>query len=172
MKFKLIIACDQKGGIAKDGKLPWDYPEDLRYFKEVTMGGAIIMGRKTLESIGKCLPGRKTFVFTTQREAVKAKFPEAIPVASIQELELELSAEGFDTAWVCGGKEIYEMFIAKQLVEEMHISKIQAEFPCDVYMSTSEFKTQPDPNDWDIVSRNARHFVGRPSLGLTVYKRK
>ena len=62
MKISLICAMATNGVIGKNNVLPWHLPEDLRYFKATTMGHAIIMGRKTWESIGRPLPGRTSIV--------------------------------------------------------------------------------------------------------------
>ena len=68
VKFKMIVAMDLKNGIGKDNKLPWHYKEDLRYFSLMTKGqgnNAIIMGRKTHESIGKILPKRDNLILSS-----------------------------------------------------------------------------------------------------------
>ena len=60
----VIVAAAENGVIGRDNALPWHLPEDLRYFKQVTMGKPIIMGRRTFESIGRPLPGRTSIVIT------------------------------------------------------------------------------------------------------------
>jgi dihydrofolate reductase len=64
MKIALIVAVSQNNVIGRDNQLPWHLPEDLQYFKSVTMGKPILMGRKTFESIGRPLPGRVNIVIT------------------------------------------------------------------------------------------------------------
>src|SRR5271154_3909195 len=64
--FHAIAAMSENRVIGNQGKIPWHIPEDFRWFKHKTMGGTLIMGRKTFESIGKPLPGRKTVVLTRQ----------------------------------------------------------------------------------------------------------
>ena len=64
MKISIIAAMDEKRGIGKDGKLPWNIPSELKHFKEITMGHPIIMGRKTYEAIGRSLPGRTNIIIT------------------------------------------------------------------------------------------------------------
>jgi len=68
VKLSLIVALAQNHVIGIDNKLPWYLPNDLKYFKQVTMGKAIIMGRKTYESIGKPLPGRTNIIITRQSD--------------------------------------------------------------------------------------------------------
>ena len=64
--ISFIVAMDQNRVIGKDNQLPWHLPEDLKFFKRVTMGHPIAMGRKTHESIGRVLPGRENIVITRQ----------------------------------------------------------------------------------------------------------
>ncbi|MGB2532331.1 MAG: dihydrofolate reductase, partial [Porticoccaceae bacterium] len=64
MKIALIVAASQNNVIGLDNQLPWHLPEDLQYFKAVTMGKPILMGRKTYDSIGRPLPGRTNIVLT------------------------------------------------------------------------------------------------------------
>lgn len=63
--ISLIVAMDLEGGIGKDGGLPWHLSTDLQRFKQITMGHAIVMGRKTYQSIGRALPGRKNVVISS-----------------------------------------------------------------------------------------------------------
>ena len=68
MKIALVVAVSQNNVIGRDNQLPWHLPEDLQYFKSVTMGKPILMGRKTFDSIGRALPGRKNIVITRDLE--------------------------------------------------------------------------------------------------------
>ncbi|MFM8887782.1 MAG: dihydrofolate reductase, partial [Chthoniobacterales bacterium] len=87
--------------IGADGKIPWHLPEDLRWFKELTMGGTLLMGRVTYDSIGKPLPGRKTIVMS-RREGL------AIPgVQVIRDLSGLQSIEIQGEVFVVGGSEVY-----------------------------------------------------------------
>lgn len=64
MRVRAIVAVAPDMAIGKDGALPWHYPEDLKHFKAVTLGHAVVMGRKTFESIGRPLPGRLNIVLS------------------------------------------------------------------------------------------------------------
>ena len=66
MLLSLIVACDKNQVIGRNGTLPWHLPRDLQRFKDITIGKSIIMGRKTHDSIGRALPGRKNLVLTSQ----------------------------------------------------------------------------------------------------------
>ena len=71
MKYCMIVAIDKENGIGKQNSLPWHIPEDLKYFAKLTKGkgnNAVIMGRKTYESIGKPLPNRLNIIITTQKD--------------------------------------------------------------------------------------------------------
>ena len=80
--ISLIVARSRNGIIGKEGKLPWHLPEDLKFFKQTTMGRPVIMGRHTWESIGRPLPGRQNIVLT-QDPAYKAE--GATVVSSLDE---------------------------------------------------------------------------------------
>ena len=67
-KIVIVVARARNGVIGRDNALPWHLPEDLQHFKATTMGGVLIMGRKTFESIGRPLPGRRTLVLTRDPE--------------------------------------------------------------------------------------------------------
>ena len=110
-----VYACDLKGAIGKDGDLPWKQSTDLQHFKRVTLGGTIVMGRKTWESLPGKLPGRRSIVMSrSQRDDVE--------VMSYDEVRL-LSQE--QDVYIIGGGEIYRLFIDD--VKELHRTIIQTE---------------------------------------------
>jgi dihydrofolate reductase len=97
--FKAIAAMSENRVIGNGNKIPWHLPEDFKWFKKMTMGNVIVMGRKTFESIGKALPGRETIVLT--RGA--GEFPGALTAKSLSEIPKE---DGRDV-FICGGAEVY-----------------------------------------------------------------
>ena len=109
MKLSLIVAIAENNCIGIDNKLPWYLPEDLKYFRRLTTGNIVIMGRKTYESIGKPLPNRSNIVISRnsdfQADGVKivASIDDALKVA-------ESIAEISDTqeAFIMGGAQIYQ----------------------------------------------------------------
>lgn len=103
--MKAIVAMSENRVIGAAGSIPWYLPEDFRFFKQTTLGHPIVMGRKTYESLGKALPGRKNIVLTTQQIA----FPEVIVVHSIEEL-LSLHIPTHEI-FVIGGAEIYKLLL-------------------------------------------------------------
>ena len=105
----VIAAVAQNGVIGSNGRIPWDIPEDMMHFKWLTMGNVLIMGRKTFESIGAPLEGRKTIVVTKT-----AQYSGEILTAPSLEAALELaqSLDFGDEIFICGGGEIYSEGIA------------------------------------------------------------
>lgn len=93
---------DQQGVIGRDGGLPWHLPEDLKRFRAITMGSPIIMGRRTWESIGRPLPGRRNIVVTT----TAGYEAPGCEIAGSLEAALALAAEAA-TAFVIGGVALY-----------------------------------------------------------------
>ena len=97
----MIFACDMNNAIGKDGDLPWRQSTDLQHFKQITLGGTIVMGRKTWESLPGKLPNRKHLVMTRSNR-------DDVDTISYQEV-LELSKE--QEVFIIGGGEIYNLFL-------------------------------------------------------------
>jgi len=103
--YHAIAAMSKNRVIGASGRIPWHLPEDFRWFKHKTMGGTLIMGRKTFDSIGKPLPGRKTVVLS--RTA-----PEIPHVAIYPHLETFRAAQSPEARiWICGGTDIYRQLL-------------------------------------------------------------
>ena len=102
MALGLIYARSRNGVIGRDGGLPWHLPEDLAHFKRTTMGHPMVMGRKTFDSIGRVLPGRRTIVVTRQRDWSHAGVETAHSIADALAL-----AGPADEVFVCGGGQVY-----------------------------------------------------------------
>lgn len=125
MIISLIVAMDRQGVIGADGELPWHLPADLRYFKSVTMGKPIIMGRKTYETIGRPLRGRHNIIMTRKK---KYHAPGCTVVHSA---EAALSAAGkVPEVMIIGGAAIYRRFLAQ--AERIYLTLIEASFEGDV----------------------------------------
>jgi dihydrofolate reductase len=125
MKLALICAMASNRVIGNKNSLPWRLSDDLQYFKRVTMGACIIMGRKTWESIGRPLPGRTNIVLTSNREfsaegaTVVFSLEEAIEVAEKVSLKTEV-----DEAFVIGGAAIYQA--ALPFAQRFHLTRVHA----------------------------------------------
>jgi dihydrofolate reductase len=115
----LIAAMDRARAIGKNGALPWHLPPDLKRFKALTLGHTVLMGRKTFESIGKPLPGRRNVVLSRdpsfQRDGVEA----------CRSLSAALRLCTSDTLWVIGGGEIYTL--ALPIAQRLEITHVDTE---------------------------------------------
>ena len=137
MIVSIIVAMDRRGGIGKDNRLPWRLSSDLKRFKELTMGHHVILGRKTFESIGRPLPGRKMIVLTRNPQYK----PEGCIVAGSVDEALEIAGSAGETeAFVCGGSEIYRS--ALPLADRIYLTAIDAEVQADTFFPNF------DRSDW------------------------
>lgn len=105
MKIVIIVAMTRDRIIGKNGRLPWHLPEDLKFFKRTTTGHAVIMGRKTFDSIGRPLPNRRNLVVTHNRGIDRT--PSLDVAYSLQEAFEVCRARGESKAFVIGGAQIY-----------------------------------------------------------------
>ena len=135
--ISLIVAHDKNRVIGYENKMPWHLPGDLQYFKEMTMGKPVIMGRKTFESIGRPLPGRRNIVIT-RNEHYNA---DGIEVVSSLDEAFQLTKDAEETM-VIGGEQILRL--ALPLADRLYITLIDAEFKGDTYF--------PDYEGWQLVS--------------------
>lgn len=130
--LSIIVAMSNNRAIGKDNKLLWHLPEDLKYFKRVTMGKPIIMGRKTFDSIGRPLPGRLNIVVTRQsdwqHENVKVvdSIDEAMIVADAQAF-----IDGIDEVMLLGGAELYKAALEK--ADKLYLTRVDAEIEGDAF---------------------------------------
>lgn len=115
----IVAAVARNGVIGRDGGLPWHLPGDLRRFKRLTMGGTLVMGRKTYESIGRPLPGRTTVVVTRQPDWSV----EGVVVARSVKEALEAAGDG--EVFVVGGAEIYRQTM--EVADALEITEVDAE---------------------------------------------
>lgn len=141
MKVALIVAVAENGVIGRGGELPWRLSADLRRFKELTMGHAILMGRKTYESIGGPLPGRRMIVITRQPD-FRADGAEV--VAGLDEA-FRLAADRNDAeCFVIGGAEIYGQ--ARPRADRVYLTRVHATVDGDAYFPPLNL------NEWRLVS--------------------
>ena len=126
MDISLIAALDKNHAIGHDNQLPWHLPADLKRFKALTMGKPLIMGRKTYESIGRPLPGRKSIVITS----AKNNTPAQVLKASSFEEALEL-AKPAQEVFIIGGTQVFE--IALPIAHKLYLTWIDGEFEADTF---------------------------------------
>lgn len=140
-RLTLIVARARNGVIGKDNAMPWKIPGEQAYFKRVTMGHPIIMGRKTWESIGRPLPGRRSIV-VTRNPGFDA--PGAVVVSS---LDAALAAcAGATEAFVIGGAELYRLALPR--ADRLLITEIDFDFDGDTTFPA------PDPARWREAARD------------------
>jgi len=116
--------------IGKEGKLPWHLPEDFRWFKKLTMGHPIVMGRKTCESIGRPLPGRRNIVVSRHWSEAPQGFELVNTVEALSDLNLE------GEVFVIGGAVLYEKLLPK--CEELYLSYVFEEYQGDTFFPAFE----------------------------------
>lgn len=126
--ISLIVAHDPHRVIGTNNELPWHIPEDLKYFKEETMGKAMVMGRKTYESIGRPLPGRLSIVITRDETYMAA---EGVVIVHNVGDAIEKAREYADEVMVIGGAEIFKMTLP--IADRLYITEIHEAFDGDTF---------------------------------------
>ncbi|MEL3974673.1 dihydrofolate reductase [Rossellomorea oryzaecorticis] len=139
--ISFIVAMDTKSAIGKNNELPWHLPADLAFFKKVTMGNPIVMGRKTFESIGKALPGRENIVVTRDRHYKAEDCTIIHSVDKISEIERNSNEEVF----VIGGAEIFKETFS--FADRLYITMIEEEFDGDTFFPPFNLE------EWELKSR-------------------
>lgn len=142
MRVTLIAAMAENRVIGREGRIPWHLSDDLRRFKRLTTGHAILMGRKTWDSLGRALPGRENVVITRQPDL---QAPGAVVVGSLDEALRHARSRGETEAFVVGGGEIYRE--ALPLADRLELTLVHATFDGDARFP--EF----DPAAWTEVAR-------------------
>lgn len=160
----IIVAYDKKRGIGAENDLLWQrsLPADLRHFKETTLGGAIIMGRKTFDSIGRVLPGRQNIVVSRNPDL---QIAGARVVASLKAAysAVEVGREAF----IIGGAQIYTQ--AMDSVDQIYATEVDAEFS-----QADTFFPAIDTTVWSEVSRehHAADEKNKYDYDFVVYRRR
>lgn len=143
MKVAIIVAAARNGVIGRENKLPWHLPGDLKYFKAVTLGKPVIMGRKTHESIGRALPGRLNIVVSRRHAGA-----ESSPVRWVHSLSdaVKLARKeqpDSEEVMIMGGAEIYRQSLP--LVDRIYLTRIDADIEGDARFP------ELDPEQWQLV---------------------
>jgi len=129
--ISLIFAIGKNNAIGYNNKLPWYLPADFAYFKRVTMGRPVIMGRKTFESIGKPLPGRINIVITRSTSFSR---DGCIVVDSVDKaIEYTKDKETF----IIGGSEIYKSYLP--IADKLYITEIDEDFEADTFFPNIDY---------------------------------
>ena len=168
MSFEAIFAMSQNRVIGKDGKIPWHIPEDFKFFKEITLGHRVIMGRKTFESLNKkSLVGRENIVYITEKTS-PSRFLTNHFYQNISSLIQNLEKQVLKSAplsekknFVIGGAEIFQVFLP--MIQKIYLSVVQKKFEGDTYLPIFE-------EDFELVE-NKLQKANIPFL-LQTWKRK
>lgn len=149
-RFKAIVAMSLNRAIGKDNKLPWHLPEDLKWFKKLTTGNVIIMGRKTWESIGKPLPNRESIVVS------RTDIPGIRTVRSLSEINPNADSRDY---FIIGGAQLFRN--ALPLCSDLYLTLVKREVAGDVFLDAFEEKfslseTIQDTPEFSILHYRAR----------------
>lgn len=144
MRISAIVAVADNGVIGKQGRLPWHLPADLQYFKRLTMGHHLLMGRKTFESIGKPLPGRTSLVISRNPDL---QLPGAKVFTCPEDAILEAQRNGEGELFVIGGAEIFAAVMP--YLHRIYLTQVHTQAEGDVYMPAWD-------DDWVEIQREPR----------------
>jgi dihydrofolate reductase len=127
--FKAIAAMSLNRVIGAGNKIPWHLPEDFKWFKQLTTGNIIVMGRKTFESIGRPLPNRETVVLSRSQFS----FPGVRTISDLNELDLSNDSR---EVFICGGAQIYQQ--ALPLCSDLYLTLVRREVVGDAFFPAFE----------------------------------
>jgi len=156
MSLSLIVAVAENGVIGRDNALPWHISEDLRYFKQVTSGKAVIMGRKTYQSIGRPLPNRTNIVVSRD----PAFHAEGVIAAT--GLDDALAKAGDGETMVIGGNSLFRDALPR--ADRLYLTEIHRAYDGDVHFP-----------DWDRAfwqETSRRRVAGDPDISFVVLERR
>ncbi|MCF7221933.1 dihydrofolate reductase [Marilutibacter chinensis] len=152
MQMILIAALDRRHAIGRGNALPWRLPDDLKRFKALTLGRPLLMGRRTAESLGRALPGRRNLVLT---RSGRVPFAGMEAVVSVDEARSLAEVDGADSLCVIGGGEVYALCLPA--ATRMHLTHVDTEVE-----GADAFFPRFDTGRWQVLSRephpaDARH---------------
>ena len=127
--FQAIAAMAENRVIGQGNKIPWHLPEDFKWFKQMTTGQVVVMGRKTFESIGRPLPNRETIVVSRRQ----FQYPGVRTIADLREIDL---AREERKVFICGGAQIYEQ--ALPLCSDLYLTLVKRVVAGDTFFPAFE----------------------------------
>ena len=130
--MQAVAAMSLNRVIGLENAIPWYIPEDFKWFKQLTMGHALVMGRKTFESIKRPLPGRTVFVLSRQ----KLQIPNVTAVTSLEELKEHLPEEESRKVFICGGAQVYKQTLG--LCSDLYLTLVKRVVQGDAFMPPFE----------------------------------
>jgi dihydrofolate reductase len=146
-RIAFVVAVSKNGIIGRDGTLPWRLASDMRFFKTITMGKPLIMGRKTWESLPKRpLPGRDNIVISRQRSySAPGAIVVADPEAALTKAEMIARRSGSDEIAVIGGGEIFSLMLSR--ADRIYLTEVDLEAEGDTHFPAL------DPLHWREIGR-------------------
>ncbi len=141
--ISVIFAASENHVIGYQNNLPWRLSGDLKYFKKITTGKTVIMGRKTFESLGKALPNRRNIIVSSQLSEI-----ESVEIVPSLDAALKLCGDE-EEVFLIGGAQIFKTAFEQKLVNKIYFTLVHAETEGDVFFEI------PDKNRWKIVSVDA-----------------
>ena len=130
MLLSIIVAVSENGVIGLNNQLIWRLPDDLKRFKQLTLGHPMIMGRKTFESIGKPLPGRQSIIITRDENF---SFEGTIVAHSLHEAINEAKKTGTDEAFIIGGGDIYKQ--VQNITDKLYLTEVHTVIEGDTFFN-------------------------------------
>ena len=156
MRLSIVVAMDDNRLIGNNNQLPWHLPADLAYFKKLTTGKSILMGRKTYDSIGRPLPNRRNIVITHNS---KISISGCEVVSSVEKALILTKDE--DEVMVIGGASLCEQLLPQ--VNRLYITKIDGEFEGDIYFPKYDdlnwHQVSCESHPKDIANAYSHHFI-------------
>lgn len=157
-RMSMIVAVDETRAIGKDNRLLWHIPEDLKRFKELTTGHAVIMGENTYRSIGRPLPNRTNIVVTLDQHLT---LPDCVVVHSLDEAVSVAAAHETAEVFIMGGASIYRQFLP--MVERLYLTLVEGNHEADTFF--------PDYSDFSRVVKQESHDNGEYRFTFLVLER-
>jgi dihydrofolate reductase len=145
MELVLVAALDRHGAIGRDNDLPWRLPDDLKRFKALTLGKPVLMGRKTAQSLGRALPGRRNLVLTRSGQV---PYEGMQAVASVEEALRAAANDGAQALCVIGGGEVYALCLP--MATRMHLTHVDT-----LVEGADAFFPAFDAGQWRVTGREA-----------------
>ncbi|MFQ6370790.1 type 3 dihydrofolate reductase [Shewanella sp. YIC-542] len=159
MQIALIAAMANNRVIGKDNNMPWHLPEDLRHFKQVTMGKPVVMGRRTFQSIGRPLPGRQNIVIT--REA-QLQFAGVTMASSLSDAVAK--ADTCDELMIIGGGQLYQE--ALPLADKLYLTHIELDVAGDTWFP------QWDDGSWLKIAEDSNRSADGLAYHFVTYQKR
>jgi len=157
MRVSLVVAAARNGVIGQDGEIPWKLPDDQRFFRQLTTGHCIVIGRKTFDSIGKALPGRKNLVLSRKpHEPVEG-------VEFFRELAKAIEwarDQGLAECFIAGGEAIYREGL--EIADSIYLTRVEAEPEGDTHFP------EIDEASWECVDRQPHEIDERHAYAFAI----